>query len=621
MLQILLNNRKLELPEDISISYEIQNPLITTDRIPIPFTQNFSVPASPRNLMALGNPSRISANVNFENKVPGEIRHSGFIISSGVFTIEEVNDKEITLNFQGAVFPDSIKQHLQNQNLGSEPLGELEIVPGSRPGSQSISNAKAMAAFNTLMSIAARQTYPDYVAAPIKIKGGKIEIDKVDAGDGKDSGVFWDNSTFINTYRPADGVGLYDEYMLLTHRPQSRRSGRVSKIIPSFRVGFIIDKIMNQSVEKNRFNGDFQNLYLICNYAPTYQIKNSSPVWNVKSNNKVTIEFSNYMPDIPADEFISEILKIPCATMFTISGRYIIELNGDILRAPCTIDWSNRISDGYSISRKAAEDYLFSVSSESASIAEDVDIWQVDFIDQMIWDIGLRAHAEQDYDKELFYKVVSTNQVYKITPNPILSSDEVTHWSCELISQGDKPEEIQSDRTGFDMNISGSVVSTTVTEYVGANLYYVPDIFNAKSNHVMYFCPEIDISTQKPERTSQLVFGLYHGKQSTAETSGGVKFDYPLMSHTNILANGTNNGGVALTTDYLMEHYHHYFKQWVEKDKQIVKGEIRLTPLEIDRFDIREKVHFKGVDFLVKTINIPLKLHEIAPVKIELIEA
>lgn len=619
MLQILLNNRKLELPEDISISYEIQNPLITTDRIPIPFTQNFSVPASPGNLMALGNPSRISANVNFENKVPGEIRHSGFIISSGVFTIEEVNDKEITLNFQGAVFPDSIKKQLQNQKLGNEPLGELEVIQSHRPGFSYVSDNKAIAAFNSLMSNKAKQAYPDYVAAPIRIREGEIDSEKMDSGNGNYSGVFWDNSTFINTYRPADGVGRYDQY-ILTVTPRGGRK-LITKIMPSFRVGFIIEKIINQPIEKNRFNNDLQNLYLICNYAQSYQIENPKPVWSVQNLN-VSIDLSDYMPDIPANDFISEILKIPCATMFVLSGRYIIELNSDILRAPCTIDWSNRIEDGYSIRRQEAEDYLFSINSESSSsIDEGVDILQVNTIDQMIANMDSLTLSESESDNAVYYKVTSTNQVYKVAPNPILSTEDATHWSCELVSQGEQPESAESDRVSFDMNINGSVVSTTVSEYVGANMNYVPDIIDGKSNHIRYFCPEIDINTQKPERTSGLVFGLYHGMRSTPKTSSGAKFDYPLMSHTNILSDGMVTASVALTTDYLMERYHYYFRQWVEKDKQIVKGEIRLTPIEIHRFDIREKVHFKGADFLVDSINIPLRLHEIAPVKIELIEA
>lgn len=639
MLKIIINGTVLQLPPDISISYSMENPLFSTDRIPVPYTQNFDVSATPYNLQALGYPNRVTSGVDYSQVNPGEIHHSGLLISKGFFIIDKATDKIISLNFRGAIFPESVKRALYNIDIGEQYIGTTESQPGNRPGSIQSHVGNSMRSFCDIMDTYANLTLPDFVAAPTHIKGKSpiVTNDGTRAdrptGERPESDItktssYCDISTFINTYRPkstqgggggfGDGTGsitpIHDRYYIST----LRLTGILSKIIPSFRIGFILSKIIKSNINNNIFDSILSNLMMLCNYASTYEITSLSPVWNIVGE-RVVLKLSDYMPDITAVDFISEILRLPCATLFASNTEYSIELNSDILKKTAIKDWSGKIFDGYAITLREGEDYIFSINSLSEPIPEGMDIIDVETIQQMVTLIdGMPLRND---DNIFCCRVKKTGQLFKIAPNNTLSTATETHWDCTLHSQGVEVVAPESERGSFDMSLTGGVIPTVVENYVGDSLYYVPIFKDGKTNHIRYYCPEIEIDTNSPKRGKDILFGLYHGMQLTPATNAGGKFLYPMISHTNVLPDGSINGELSLMESDLIEKFHKPFKKWVEKDKRVVKCDVLLSPTEVRYLDLREKVHFLGRDFFINTINIPIIIDDILPCEVELIEA
>jgi hypothetical protein len=61
-------------------------------------------------------------------------------------------------------------------------------------------------------------------------------------------------------------------------------------------------------------------------------------------------------------------------------------------------------------------------------------------------------------------------------------------------------------------------------------------------------------------------------------------------------------------------------KAWTEKDKMKVKGSFLLSPLELKKLDIRDKVFLKGRLFYIQKLNYSLSHMHLSLVDVDLIE-
>lgn len=623
MLQIIVNEIDLDLYPDTSIDLQFENPMLSQDRIPVTYSLDFDIPVTSRNSSAFGNPIRAASATDFATSIPGEIRFGGLVITSGAFTINNASHKSINIQYIGAIFPTSIRRHMQNQDIGIEVLGNY-IETTDDKGVTTYDTSQARVNLNNKLIALAREHAPNYVAAPIAIKGAEIvKYDPMDM-------LFATNcanarSMRINAFRlPDDSAPQFNGY----DWNGGHTFGRfLTKIIPSFRIGFLFDSILKYEGD-NPFNSELDRLMLVCSYAPSYQIEDNSAVWNFKKQTKeVYISLSDYLPDMPANQFITEILKIPCATLYISGSRYVFELNRTTLSRPCGIDWSGKIFDEYTISRKAGEDYNFSFSgNENQVVAQDQPRYLTPSISNMVLqqDLGV---PNPDPAFTSYAEITSTNQLFEISVNPALSEIEELkyHYRYRLLSQDavmPTPEPApDSERSAYDMVFNGAPVQTTLAEFIGRDAEVFPDFSGTNSNHMYYYCPEIKIDHQNRKRPDDLIIGIYHGMQRSPKTYAGKSFEYPLISHTKYLINGRENFPLSLSTDTLEKEYHFDFKKWIERDKRIITGLIRLTHRDIHNLDFRNKVHFSGLDFFIDTLNVTLKTDEIMPADVRLIEA
>src|SRR5690606_22478205 len=130
MLEIIINGQSLDLPPDIQINLTIENPFVTEDRIPIPYSLSFDLPPTPKNLRLFKYPNRIATGFNVGD-YDCTIRFQGLNISIGILTVTKF-DQRIQANFRGAEVTDYLEKKLfenrfEQYTLGTMPSPAVDI--------------------------------------------------------------------------------------------------------------------------------------------------------------------------------------------------------------------------------------------------------------------------------------------------------------------------------------------------------------------------------------------------------------------------------------------------------------------------------------------------------------
>lgn len=115
MIQMLVNNEFLDLPNSLQIDFVEDNNLFSFLHIPGEHSWSFELPSTPRNRRILGFPDNIQTLSSVNHRVPCSILNSGAIARSGYLNFEEQNDNSFSVYFTGSV--GSIKSDMENLKL------------------------------------------------------------------------------------------------------------------------------------------------------------------------------------------------------------------------------------------------------------------------------------------------------------------------------------------------------------------------------------------------------------------------------------------------------------------------------------------------------------------------
>lgn len=619
MLQIIINQTPLDLPSDISVEISIEHPLCISDRLPVAFSLSFEIPATPANNLILEQPERITSQADFTRKIPGEIRFASFTIITGAFIIEQASVDNITLQFTGATLPDNIRRHLQNHDIGTYfHGGPLEQI--TQPsGIPSVECEKLTDELAVKLWYETHLRIPNVIAAPLAIKSAPytaVEFNLADPFTNR-------RAMFCNYY--------VDGYKHVYHRDQGV-CGYLTKVLPAFRVGFLLEKIIGSHLKSdNIFNTDLERLMLVSTFSSYYDSTTNSPVWKWdQQTHNVSMVLSDYLPDMAANDFLSELLKIPCASLYPQGDTFTIELNDNTLDNVAILDWTDKMVGIPTISRQAGQQYSLAYGGNAAAepVSPDGPYYRSTTINNILYDPIL--NAAPDTETSVYVESAVMGQVFRQTVNTHLSEIDDNgagprHVNYELLSTNidgtNTDQDPEDEREAFNMSINAAVVTPTIATEVMADDANIP-LFDSKgcSMRRYIYCPQIEQPTS--ERPNTLMFGLWGGMQNVKTISQTAdKLQYPYISHVPFTPDGTRFCDVSLAPVDLIEKYHKKYQQWIEKDKQIIRTDILLSPSDLEALNLREKIHLAGKDFFIKTINITLRKEHIEPSDIEFIEA
>lgn len=587
MLQIFTDNQLTDLSEDVSIDLTFENPLFTTDRIPAAYSLSYDLPLTPRNRAIFGNPDRVAAAVDRFRDHPTRIMHSGIEIISGVQTIEEVTAQAITVNFSGSVLPEWI-----DKKMHKAPLGEVVL---SYYLSGQDSEQIAITDYDGQLRGNQTAENPAFVACPIAIKdsGEVVERDPDNPED-----------TFLTTRKSF--VNLTDQSNNYIHMIQGTGGKRyMLKILPAVKVWYLFEQIFGDKLDRNVFKeGEWTKLCLQTLWHPKYRLTDNLPPWRSEMQagiNKKIILWADFMPDVTVADFVVELLKLPGCTMFIRGDRFSVEYNDDILKREVYRDL--KLEDGYTISREPGQKYVLGYSNASDGEQADAEIREAASVVE-----GLRYMDGSTYISA--FRSQCPPQVLQA------DSESVPHLTVVKAYQAeeDTGEDDDGETSTYDMTIQAEAVQCNVRRW----WYNDTDLDNSILER--FYIPEIEsVETKRPDT---ILLGLYQGIQNAIRYQG-TTWHYPYLASTNYNAYGERLGDLSLDMDTLsgLARLHKGFKAWIEKDKLTVTGNAIFTALDLHDLDLRDKYCTLGRRFLIRTMNVSLKLKRIEPAEVDLVEA
>lgn len=599
MLEIITNGVKLDLSSDTAITIQYDNPIFESNGIPTPFSFTYTLPLTTRNLTLLLNPDRVPSNVNYSKRLATTIRFAGMDITSGYQTIEITSDDGIEVSFNSIIFPDISKLPLYKLPFEKLFLGYAEKVDWLF--GYKWDTSLAAEEYVRVLTTEINNSLPNFIPATMIVKGRDL-VPNI-------------------------------EYSELTNQRSMRINPYVNilkprkKHIPAFSVGYIIKNILPDAF--GIFDrGDFAKLMLVCSYHPAYQTKDDANVWNFdKDTGMVTLNIADFMPDVSFEDFLCEMLKLACASMYISNGKPVFEYNSTIVGAKSSSDWSDKIIGNPVIGVALGSRYNVGYSdlaTDNEHIPAERQLWVVPFISDMI--TMFTSHNSNPGEVEFVGSNVfiqSTRQTYQVEINEVLSKDYKYHFDFKLVADTDEKLDAADDdeRGTFDMVVNAAPVRMVVGVDVKTDNLMVPSFDGTKTKHQYIYCPEVDMGSddEKPTRPDKLTIGLYQGMTTSMQHSG-IPFEYPAISRYNYNTRGVNHTATSLdwTGEFgLLNKYHKEYKAWIEKDKRTVKADVLLSSVDLRNLDLRKKCHINGRNFLIKSLSVTLTSTMIEPAEVE----
>lgn len=313
LIKSLESGRTLDITPGQEITLTLENPLFADDRMPVAVSTGIEFPLSPTNKVEFRFVDVMMIPPAVQ-KIPAAIIFEGFELFSGELQFDEFSDQTLKYTFVGADATEAFSGNIHE--IACRDYGGM--------------------AMSTFVQNARKGDYPD-IGLPMivrKANSAKIEYPTA-AGEAECSSI--------------------DKYAnhLYTNTPY---------IIPAIKAAYLLEKIHPKLIFPSQIQDYLDRMAILGTYKPEawqndrYGIPYTTPSW---SNPYIGDGFNaaEALPEMTKAEFIANILKMFCATIFPEKGYYNVRTNSSILQDKTFIDWTQKVSDIYAIVAGEAGSY------------------------------------------------------------------------------------------------------------------------------------------------------------------------------------------------------------------------------------------------------------------------
>lgn len=587
MLRITINNQPIDLSTDISVSLNFENPFFSEEKIPTPYALNFEVPKTERNLGVLGRLDRLTSKLDaFVARYDSEISFDGIKMVEGVVSVVEIKRSTIELTFDCAAFLDRFKNKLWQNDFGKISFGYGLRAEGANYNyiNTNVPRLHYGSYWGRQMGLSA----PDFIAVPLSIKDYQWIAPEEDTSGRPPS-----EGGYVNQY-----AGRINQY---------NQRGYMDKLIPAVRVGYLLSKI-DPALEQVLNEAGLEQLMLVCNYHPSYQTTDRTPVWTV---DKETLEcycnVSDFLPDVTTAEFVVEMLKLCGGSMYTVKRGVAVATNNEVIDGVAAVDWTGKIEQGYTLSSESGQ--LFRLSFEvdnNEKVSDDRTSFECFSTQNMVWS------AFWSRTDTSVVRVTGVGQMFEVSRNSRLSDDQFAHFDFTL--KEDYPfnapeQESDVEEEFYEISCKAAPPRIVVVTEILRDNEQAPS-FTAMGRSTWLYYHAVEVEAPAKTRPTNLCVGLYLGLRnlmvSSSMVSSSIKAPY-------ISANLFKDEAIRQST-------YAKFSQWIGKRRRVLRGDVRLDALDLQRLDLRRKVYFGGCSFLIRELSVTLKYQSIELADATLVE-
>jgi hypothetical protein len=615
MLEMKVDGDSLDLPENLEIEIIIENPFLLLDRIPLPYILTFSLDATPHNLAKLKYPNRITSS-NTNTEVDCALYFSELNFLSGILAVVEF-DKTINVSFRGISVLDNLKKKLWNivmQQYSVFPAYINTVVPPERPRYSyrwTIDYTNPLnfgGDYKALAKRAANGLEDKWTAAPVRISGEDFQFSHSGAGDpiyslGKSA-----DYMYYNFFNPSTKDFVTEDADPATF--PIRLMEHVS-IFPYPYLSYVFNVLFSDVLLSNPFEtGELSQLVVLSTFHENY----THEYWQVRFKEFAGMVFDNmnnqpgtftpffrlnsFMADVDANEFLKNIMKIFCFSIFPQSGKYKIIPNKDIIADLTKENWTKKLIGQPAISKQPGQGYKYGYEGvKDQTIAVNPE--------NMLNTIKELIEYPVGEGNETFFYVKSTKEYFK---KELRSGKEI----YTLVASGlAGNEDVENP---FDTTSAVAPLPMSVSEYWTLKTGGDPTTLDTH----LWYVPQWTGDRSARDTKANIMFA--RGMKPTF-VSGEL---YPLLTAINYDHLGNRLGDHSLAwegDDGLINRHHKEFKLYIEKPKLKVSSEIDLTPADIKNLNLAKRKHIQGRDFFIEKLTLKFTKYQMLPTQGDFIEA
>lgn len=545
MIQIItINGISLDLDPEGQFEIEMEQPLLDTEAVPVPYSTAISFLPSQRNCNEFGYIPALMMEPTVQS-IQADIYVNGFKMISGILIYESIEDGFIKYNFAAK---DTISK-LENKDISENNfLGY--ITPRSPDGKyQDIIDNRY-----------------DTIKVPVLIN--KSAVTSTILSDPENPGLKVDTPVRYHNFPHSDdtlftpAVRLYD------------------LLIDEFGANLIIDADILD---------DLQKIYMICPYKPT--------ATSASNGFGYIIPMNDTLPKISKLNLFKNLAKIFGASFYRDGEKYRMKRSGSILRASTVIDWSDKISDKFSSRAENPKAYVLKFNDDSSDNVYNPENLSSDLEDRNV----LRKDSFYNIFKT---NVDAGEKNYTLLHTPTGDLYSVSHAMPAEKSYSDPP--IMADsllRSCSDIDTSTATAEDVFDNSIALTVVRpVPDTIIDPDGTILNLivAPLISAPSIGEQRGNMTIIGIIGEGQMTDK--GYVSIPTAESDIYGFSVFQDKFLGFSLDPTALFNKYHSEFAEWFGKRRQIVSLNLHLSVMDIASFRLYQKVYFKGREWL------PIKL-------------
>ena len=535
------------------VSLNIENPLLTSDRIPIAWSSDFELAPTTKNFEIFDFAPGIYAPPKCR-QVDADIYSNGISIASGKLEFTEVTAESFCISFSGASIEHSLSGMLHEAPLGRWNFGRFDTP-------------KDHQLYNEVVNRAMDNQRSDFTLPML------IRSDKVDTPD-----------LFTNKFHPDTYYYWAAKYANCPNAPY---------IIPVIKLGHLLSCLMGEYI----INDDYISIISKIGIVAPYR-KNGDPqdyehgCLDKNMNGIYELDLASGLAAVEVIDFVKSALSSLCATIFFCRQDKYIVSNKSIVESLEFVDWTQKVSDQYDI---AWEDgILYEYGYNGVAEPKKIEGVVVEY-DTMMACFGAGDNKTVRHLPTGDIYTTSQKQVSVQLGSGMVISKTATHLN--IVEQGGmyiRAAEVAADQESYSALSDLTPVRSRPQNYY---LQMGKEIISRS-----YIVPEIDFPELGLERGTDIYFGIIHQSQ-VPETVW--------ISETQLSSNGVYGSGFDVWNETaddvqmgdLYRDFHSEFANWLAKDKTVYRFEMNLTAVDIYNLQLWRKVMLRNQLFFIKNMS------------------
>ena len=600
LIKSLRTENILEYKPDQEVTFTLDNPMFEDDRLPVAVSTGIEFSLTPTNKTEFGFVEAMMLPPLVQ-KVPAVIILAGIEIFTGELQFDEFSDSALKYTFVG-------------KGMDEMLAGNIYELP---------SNTYDGIKLSTFVQNARNGNYQDF-GLPMIIRqpnSAKVEY---------------------TTAAGAAECSLIDKYANFLYSD-------IPYIVPAIKVPFLFQKILPGIYFPGSIDWYIDRLAIIAPYKPeswnneyygvpvVYQ-DGFDPVTGRYSVAKISnFRPTEGLPDMTNSDFVSNILKMFCATLFSNGTGYIIQSNKDIINDKTFINWSDKVAEIYSIVAGEESGYSLEYANENnnytPSKVDDLGQAEIDpsivtcySYEEMFRKFQTSAnyinvqiaktrniYSGKQVKARLYYHYEGRRGIaYNNFETPIATMDIVYQAGLEKKIINRQSEDSKTYENSIGFNCAKCVPANVAT----------PILESSTDSQVTLrgMSPIIDFPTVGAERPTTVYIGMlrYHNffdqGNYFAKPTPYVDIGTEMSDNTYSIAIGGEQG--------LYEQFHKDFAEWFMKKKDTIKADVFLSPTDVANLRLWRKIMIYNRLFLIKTMELTISdKTDIVFANVEFVEA